>query len=151
MFRHHWFVLPSLTHLVRCFRRSRRSFNSQPRSQGLFCLENEVAVVNLKKTSWFSYNLTVFSSFRVISCVLTFSWPVTPLITSWSHAFGNWLILKTYKGSQAKYIMHRFWFISRRSDFERISKYWKIRNFWKKDFEKGSLSDVSVGSKPRFL
>jgi len=34
--------------------------------------------------------------------------------------------------------MHTFCFISKRSDFERISKYWKIRNFWKKhDFDKG--------------
>jgi len=28
--------------------------------------------------------------------------------------------------------MHRFCFISTRSDFESISKYWKIRNFLKK-------------------
>ena len=40
--------------------------------------------------------------------------------------------------------MHRFCFISKRSDFEKISKYWKIRNFQKKAyFEKGMHSYVS--------
>ena len=46
--------------------------------------------------------------------------------------------------SFSHYAMHRLCFISKRSDLERISKYWKIGNFLKKkrDFEKGMPSHV---------
>ena len=61
--------------------------------------------------------------------------------------------------------MDRFCLISKRSDFESISKYWKIRNFLKKhDFEKrmhsyvanvgfnrNSSKKAEFNEKPRFL
>ena len=68
-----------------------------------------------------------------------------------------WLVLKKCKSTQTYYFMriflliyvyhpmHRFCFISKRLGFERIYKYWKIRNFQEKVwiYERNAYSYVS--------
>jgi len=86
-------------------------------------------------------------SFLVISVVLTFLWSVTLLMTSSGHAYGHvthsekmWRLpsmllyhdIFPWFNVFNVYAMHRFFFISKRSDLERISKYWKICNFLKR-------------------